>query len=878
MANVELATVYVSLVPTMKGAQGAIARELGAVDADGVGKDIGGRMGGGIVGTLKGLVGPAIAAVAAVGLGSFIAEAAAASDATDKFKSTMNFAGIDTSGIEAATKAAKGYADQTVYDLPTIQATMAQLASNGVSGYTELTEAAGNLNAVAGGNAETFKSVSRTLTQSAGAGKLMTEDWNMLADAIPGAAGPLKKALEEAGAYTGNFKEAMEKGEITSEEFQASLLKLGMDPVAVEASRSVTTFEGAIGNLQATINSGLMSALDAMKPAITGAINLLANGLGKAFEWTGNAVTGLYDLLVKGDFTGALAAAFHVEEDSALVGFLFTIRNGVLALKAAFTEGDVTSDGFVGAMERLGVGARVAFDAMQILWGGIKTGVSEAGDGVLGKFADVGNAIHNAFVFGRDAMQIFVGGLRTGVSEAGDGVLGTFADAGNKIHDLFGQIGPVIGSVFSQLAPVLGPLIPQFLSLFTAISPIQTVFQAIAPLLPQLLSVFGQLAVVVGQSLGTALTTLVPIFVQLQTVFVTVFQQVLATALPVIVQLVTMLGATFAQLLPVIMPIIAQVATLAMTLVSQLAPIFMQLVSTVLPMVVTAIGAILPVLGPLIEGIAGLLIPVIQALMPVVVTVFGVIADVIGSVMQIVLGIIQVVTGIISGNWSQVWSGIQNVFSGIWNTILAVVTGVLQTIGQVVISGLGLVAGFVGSTLGSIGRFFADTWNNVVNGVSSMIGNVVGFFSGLIGRITGAIGNAGRALWDTGVNIIQGLIDGIGSMMGAIGRAVLNIVPEAIRGPFEDLLGIHSPSRVFRGYGVNIGQGLILGIGDMHSDIESAVNGMVTVPSSPAFGTATAAGDLRTSGGFGSTFNIYETDDPIATAHSVARRQSALTS
>jgi hypothetical protein len=62
----------------------------------------------------------------------------------------------------------------------------------------------------------------------------------------------------------------------------------------------------------------------------------------------------------------------------------------------------------------------------------------------------------------------------------------------------------------------------------------------------------------------------------------------------------------------------------------------------------------------------------------------------------------------------------------------------------------------------------------------------------------------------------------------------------------------------------------------MHSDIENAVTGMVTVPSAPAYGSATAAGDYRTTGGFGSTFNIYETDDPIATAHAVSRRQTAL--
>src|SRR5690349_14568845 len=113
MAATELATAYLSLVPSMRGAQGAIARELASVDADGIGKDIGGRMGGGIAGTLKGLVGPALAALAAVGFGDLVKEAAAASDATDKFKSTMNFAGLDTSAIQKATADAKAYADQT---------------------------------------------------------------------------------------------------------------------------------------------------------------------------------------------------------------------------------------------------------------------------------------------------------------------------------------------------------------------------------------------------------------------------------------------------------------------------------------------------------------------------------------------------------------------------------------------------------------------------------------------------------------------------------------------------------------------------------------------------------------------------------------------
>jgi len=752
----------------------------------------------------------------------------------------MSFAGLDTSAITAAKDAAKEYADQTVYDLPTIQNMTAQLASNGVSDYTGLTKAAGNLNAVAGGNAETFKSVAMVMTQTAGAGKLTTENWNQMADAIPGAAGPLMKSLQEAGAYTGNFRDAMAAGQISSDEFNTSLMKLGNDPVAVEAAKSTKTFEGAIGSLQATINSGLMSALDAMKPAITGAISGLSNGLGAIFAGFGAIVT----LFKTGDFTGGIRKALGLEEDSAIVASILNIRRGIVAMRSAFSGEGITSAGYVGAMEHIGVAARAA---------------------VLGI-----RAMRSAF---------------SGEGVTSNGFVGAMEHIGVAVRQVVDKIGPALSSAFAVAGPVIGqvvsaigPLIPQFLSLWSSISPIQTIFAIIEPLLPQLLGVFGQLASVVGGALSTALTTLVPIFIQLQAVFISVFQQVLAIALPLIVQLVTMLGQTFAQLLPILMPIIVQIATLAMTLISQLAPIFMQLVSAVLPMVVTIFGAILQAIGPLISMIAGMLIPLIQFLMPVVVVVFGIIANVITSVMQIIMGIIQVVTGIISGNWDQVWTGIMNIFGGIWNTIVALVTGVLAIIGTVVISALNFWLGFIGGILGNIGQFFADTWNNITNGISSFVGGIGSFFAGIPGTILASLSGAGTWLFDAGKNIVQGLFDGIKSLAGTIGNFFLGLLPGWIVEPFKVALGIQSPSKLFRQFGQHIGEGLMLGTADTKDDIGASMRDLVTVPDMPSFGapSASIAGGSSSRAGTTNNWTINQVDDPIGTSHAIARRQSAM--
>jgi len=165
---VELATAYISLVPSLKGASQKISSELGSVDTASAGSEMGRKMGGGMVSSMKAMVAPAIALLATGAFAGFIKDAAAASDATDKFKATMSFAGMDTSAITKAKDAAKQYADQTVYDLPTIQNMTAQLASNGIKDYTGLGQAAGNLNAVAGGNAETFKSVAMVMSADRG--------------------------------------------------------------------------------------------------------------------------------------------------------------------------------------------------------------------------------------------------------------------------------------------------------------------------------------------------------------------------------------------------------------------------------------------------------------------------------------------------------------------------------------------------------------------------------------------------------------------------------------------------------------------------------------------------------------------------------------
>lgn len=253
-------------------------KSLGNVDKSASKSSSGFGKFGAAAGAVGGLVSSGIG-MAVDAIGDLTGDIIEASDSADKFKSTLNFAGLDTGTIDALTASTQTYADQTVYSISDIRNVTAQLAANGVQGFDKLAEAAGNLNAVAGGNAQTFSSVGMVLTQTAGAGKLTTENWNQLADAIPGASGKLQEAMLKNGAYTGNFRDAMEKGEISADEFNQAIMDLGMTDAAKEAATSTSTIEGAMGNLEASVVGVGTTILDQFKGPLTSGISMLAQAI-----------------------------------------------------------------------------------------------------------------------------------------------------------------------------------------------------------------------------------------------------------------------------------------------------------------------------------------------------------------------------------------------------------------------------------------------------------------------------------------------------------------------------------------------------------------------------------------------------------------------
>lgn len=167
-----------------------------------------------------------------------------------------------------------------------------------------------------------------------------------------------------------------------------------------------------------------------------------------------------------------------------------------------------------------------------------------------------------------------------------------------------------------------------------------------------------------------------------------------------------------------------------------------------------------------------------------------------------------------------------------------------------IITGVAMAAYLIYRYWGPISAFFKRMWaqatsafSSAWSGIKSAWSSVTGWFSGIWGSIKTAFNGgivgigklimnwsplglfykafAGVMSWfgvdlpknftDFGGNLIAGLVNGIGNKLAAAKDTIVNF-GNSISGWFKETLGIHSPSRVFMGFGDNIGQGAAIGL------------------------------------------------------------------
>lgn len=187
------------------------------------------------------------------------------------------------------------------------------------------------------------------------------------------------------------------------------------------------------------------------------------------------------------------------------------------------------------------------------------------------------------------------------------------------------------------------------------------------------------------------------------------------------------------------------------------------------------------------------------------------------------------IVNFVKGAFSVLWTGLSTVFGWIktgWNILWNGFKAVWDTFGKPIVDGIVNTFNWfkdgIGRAFDTVKGFAEGLWNSI----SEWFGKISDKVGGIKDNILDKFKGAKDWLVEAGGNIIDGLLNGIGDLGKKIGDWFLNKIPGWIKEPFKKALDIHSPSRVFRGFGQNIGQGLINGIDGMGRKVENAAQRM----------------------------------------------------
>ena len=193
-------------------------------------------------------------------------------------------------------------------------------------------------------------------------------------------------------------------------------------------------------------------------------------------------------------------------------------------------------------------------------------------------------------------------------------------------------------------------------------------------------------------------------------------------------------------------------------------------------------SSIVDVIKALWNGLCQYLAPIFEA-------AFTVISTVLGTALDVITGLLDVFIGLFTGNWSQLWSGVEEIFSGIWDGI----TGLLDTALNLMKSLAEVVFGWFGTTWESvwteiktvfetiwngITAFFSSVWNGIVSTVTAQINAV----KTIVTTIFTAVKTTVSTIWNGIQTTISTVADGIRSKVSSVFNSVKSTITSVFAG------------------------------------------------------------------------------------------------
>lgn len=469
-----------------------------------------------------------------------------------------------------------------------------------------------------------------------------------------------------------------------------------------------------------------------------------------------------------------------------------TIIGGVRALAAAFRAGgdDITSSGFAGVMEHIGLVARSVVDfIVNVIVPGIRGGIK---------------ALAAAFAAGNGDIT----------SSGFAGAMERIGLVARTLFDFF--VHTLIPAVRTLVGVIGGAFVTVWHALLSAVQPIVAAFHDNQAAIMTLLSAL--------KVVGIFLLKLVAIIVGVLIVGLYKFALV---AIPIVAQAIAVIIKVLAGLIVAIITVIGWVVRIGQVLIST-----WQMIWSVIGPLVKALGALIGAVFTLAYTIVAFQVKLIFSVVRLYFQlVYSTISFVVNAVRAVITAVWGVIGGLVTGFFRAAYNGIAlyvRLALSIVRAHVALIVGAIRGITAII----GIVTNAVRTTASAF---------------SSGFGRVVQFAREIPGRIKSALGSLGGVLIGAGEDMIRGLMQGIRNMAGAAAQAAKDAVSGAVNA-VKGLLHIRSPSKVFDEIGRDTLRGYINGVEAMRKktletvlDVSGAVPITVSRAVVPPTGAAAAA-------------------------------------
>lgn len=423
------------------------------------------------------------------------------------------------------------------------------------------------------------------------------------------------------------------------------------------------------------------------------------------------AVDGAGPLALLGTLPGAaLSSAADTKPAQAVTGYIARVKESFAGLNLGNLGNE---DGLVqrvtkhiGGQLQTGIQAISESAPAQALQQKISS-IVQMGAGAIGKAQNIAGkitgGIGGAIGKGIGAISGAAGNLVTGT--IGSGGLDLISAVGGNIASLTSRLpaaANLIGTAFGPLAGIFGSILSSALPIVAVVSSIIAVISIMGDHLDDVRTaignVFGEQGLAVFDGAKAAI----------QNVGDTIAQAFSPEKLATVRSAITGMfgegaGAAFdgvVQIVQSVVGVLGQLVTFSTTYVKPIiTEIFSFVTQTVLPGIMQAFSTAAPYISQIVSGLGSVILQVatmiaqaIQAALPVIMAViqgvlaaFQVAVPVILSVVQSLVasfqaivtsiqgifdGLIAFVTGVFTGNWSQAWEGVKQIFGNAFNALV----------------------------------------------------------------------------------------------------------------------------------------------------------------------------------------------------------------